>query len=284
MQHVNERALLARDLEKPLRRAQRRLRVAPDVMRGGIARDAQIGAFFQPLFVLGVKGRAAARMRENFGYPRIVGHKQRAGRRAHEDLDPRRARQTLELGNVARILMGAADIKGEVAMHAILGARDLIGEIGRGRRERLGVRHLEHGRHAAQHRGARAGFEIFLMRRARLAEMHLRVDDAGQNMQPRAIDALGCRGAREIADFGDLAMPEPDVAQPLAVMIDQNAAGQNRVEALGHRLAPCLQGGGAARNVRSLSRARRLRRLDGNLRETHVESSAPHSPPRPGKA
>ena len=94
-------------------------------------------------------------------------------------------------------------------MHAPRPARDLIGDIGGGRRERLGVRHFEHGRHAAEHGGARAGLEIFLMRRAGLAKMHLRVDDAGENVQPRAVDALAGVRARQIADFGDLSAGKP---------------------------------------------------------------------------
>jgi hypothetical protein len=41
MQHMDERALLARDPHQPLRRAERRLDVAPHRMRSGIAGNAQ---------------------------------------------------------------------------------------------------------------------------------------------------------------------------------------------------------------------------------------------------
>ncbi len=52
------------------------------------------------------------------------------------------------------------------------------------RRQRIGVRHLEHGGHAAQTRAARDPVSrSSLWVEARLAEMHLAVDDAGQDVQ-----------------------------------------------------------------------------------------------------
>ena len=64
-------------------------------------------------------------------------------------------------------------------------ARDLVGKRLGGDRQRVGVGHLEDGGDAAHHRGARAGLEVFLVLGAGLAEMHLRVDDAGQDVQAR---------------------------------------------------------------------------------------------------
>ena len=145
----------------------------------------------------------------------VVGDEQRAGRGAHEDLYARGARQALQFGNVLGVLMRAADPEGEVAMHAPGRRARPCRRVGGGRgRQRLGVRHFEHARHAAEHGGARAGLQIFLMRRAGLAKMHLRVDDAGENVQPRAIDPLAGVRARQIADFGDLAAGDADVARP----------------------------------------------------------------------
>ena len=127
-------------------------------------------------------------------------------------------------------------------MHPPLCARDLIGDVGARRGERLGVGHFEHAGHAAKDRRARAGLQILLVRRAGLAEMHLRVDDARQNVQPRAIDALARVNARQIADLGDSAAGHADVAAAFAVVIDERAVYQNRVESLGHpwRLACCV--------------------------------------------
>ena len=59
---------------------------------------------------------------------------------------------------------------------------------------------------------------------ARLAEMHLAVDDAGQDVQARAVDHLAGRGLRQIADGGDPAGGDADVALALAVLVDHRAA------------------------------------------------------------
>ena len=69
---------------------------------------------------------------------------------------------------------------------------------------------------------------------ARLAEMHLGVDHAGQQMQPAAIDHLAGGCARQIADRGDTAGAHAEVAQPLAVMIDDGAALEDQVVGVGH--------------------------------------------------
>ena len=130
MQHMHERALLPRDAQQALRRAQRGLFVAPDRMRGGVARDAKRLAFVEPLLVLAVEGGAAARVRENFGDARVICDEQRARRGAHEHLDPRRARQALEFAEISGVLMRAADPEGEVAMHPPGSARDLVGKLG----------------------------------------------------------------------------------------------------------------------------------------------------------
>ena len=75
-------------------------------------------------------------------------------------------------------------------MHAVVRALDLVGQRLGGGGGRVGVRHLEHRRDAAQHRRARAGFEIFLVGQPRLAEMHMAVDHAGQDVQAPAVDGF----------------------------------------------------------------------------------------------
>ncbi len=91
-------------------------------------------------------------------------------------------------GIVVGILARAADPEGEIAEHAMVCARQLVGESLRAGRERVGVGHLENRRDAACHSGARACLEIFLVGRAGLAEMHLRVDHARQKVQAGAVD------------------------------------------------------------------------------------------------
>ena len=119
--------------------------------------------------------------------------------------------------------------------------RELVGQrLGAGR-GRIGVGHLEHGGHPAEHGRARAGLQIFLVFQAGLAEMHLGVDDAGQDVQAAAVDALARRGAAQGADFGDEPVADADVAQAGAVMVDHGPAGEDADRSSGARgVLPCV--------------------------------------------
>ena len=90
--------------------------------------------------------------------------------------------------------------------------------------QRIGVRHLEHRGDAAHHGAARAGLQVLLVGQAGLAEMHLGVHHAGQDVQALAVDHLGRRRpAPSAADRGDAAIGDADVAHALAVLIDHGA-------------------------------------------------------------
>ncbi len=58
---------------------------------------------------------------------------------------------------------------------------------------------------------------------ARLTEMHLRIHHAGQDMQALAVDRLGGGSLPKLADRGDPAIGDADVADALAVLIDHGA-------------------------------------------------------------
>ena len=72
------------------------------------------------------------------------------------------------------------------------------------------------------------------MGEAGLAEMHLGVDHAGQDVQAAAIDGPAGRRLRQVAERGDPAAGDADVARALAVVIDDGAALEDEVEGLGH--------------------------------------------------
>jgi hypothetical protein len=107
-------------------------------------------------------------------------------------LEPAAAAQPLQFGDTVGILAGSADPEGEVAMHAVAGAADLVGQgFGRGG-QRVGVGHLEDGGDAAENGGARAGLQVFLVLGAGLAEVDLGVDDAGRRpVQSMISEAFG---------------------------------------------------------------------------------------------
>ena len=68
------------------------------------------------------------------------------------------------------------------------------------------------------------------MGQAGLAEMHMAVDHARQHMQAAAIDHLGGRRAN-VADRGDPAARDGDIADALAVVVDDGAALEDQVVA-----------------------------------------------------
>jgi hypothetical protein len=119
-------------------------------------------------------------------------------------------------------------------MHAVMAAPHLVGE-GLGRRGlRVGVGHLEHRRDAAHDGRTGTRFEILFVIQARLAEMHLGVDNARQDVQPPALDFPRRGGMRQVADGGDAPVAHADVALHASVVIDDDATLEDQVEGLGH--------------------------------------------------
>ena len=202
MQDVDALAGLARKLDEPLRAHQRGGGVAPHRMRTGIALDAQVHALAQPVFVLGMKRGAAANGLEHRANAVVVLDQERAGRRAHEHLDAAGAGKPFEHCELVGVLPRRTDIEREVAMHAVMRAGHLVGQSGGVRGVRLGVRHLEHRGNAAEHGSSRSAFEVFLVRQAGLAHVHVAVDHARQHMQAAAVDHLG-GGGSDLADRSD---------------------------------------------------------------------------------
>ena len=74
---------------------------------------------------------------------------------------------------------------------------------------------------------------------AGFAEMHLRIDDAGQHGEAGAVDGLARLGRREGADTGDAAVADADVAPADAVLIDDGAVPEKEIEGhvVGHSRA-----------------------------------------------
>ncbi len=203
-------------------------------MRARIALHPQIHALAQAVFVLGMEGGAAADAFEHRAHARVVLDQQRAGGGAHEDFDAGNAGQHFQLAELPGVLAGGADIEGEIAMHAVMRALDLVGDRFGGGGGGIGVGHLEHGGDAAEHGAARARFEVFLVGQAGLAEMHVAVDHARQQMQAAAVDHLAGGSARKVADGGKAAAADAEIAGALAVLVDHGAAFEDQVVGFGH--------------------------------------------------
>ena len=142
--------------------------------------------------------------------------------------------------------MRAPDPEREVAVHAAFRPGELVGQrFGAGGR-RIGVRHFEHGGHAAEHGGARTSLQVLFVNVARLAKMDLGIDDAGKNVKAAAIDALARRGLAQGADPGDAPVANADVAKADPVLVDHGPVDEHAIEALRHRLVLSCSGAKAA--------------------------------------
>ena len=234
-------------------------------------------AFAQQVFVLGVYRDAPAPMGEHRAHAFVVLNEKVSRGCAHENFDAGDAGQHFKLCKLARITVGRADIERMIAEHAVVidlagGAGQLVLDRLLRNRQRRGVRHFEHGGDAAEHGGARAGMKVFLVDGPRLAEMHLAVDHAGQNVEPRAIDYFcGVRRA-ERADGGDAAAPYADIARAIAIVIDDDAVLQNEIKR-GHgpgSSAPRRSGAIVARQIRRLGAAARAAYIRAHDQRRHA--------------
>ena len=72
------------------------------------------------------------------------------------------------------------------------------------------------------------------MNEPRLAEMHLRIDDAREDVKAAAIDALARRGAVKSADLGDAPVADANVALADPVLVDHGPVDEHAIETRRH--------------------------------------------------
>ena len=98
--------------------------------------------------------------------------------------------------------------------------------------DRVGVRHREHAAEAAGRRRARAGLEVLLVLAAGRAQVHVRIDEPGKDVQALGLDDLRPVGgsiAPGAADLGDLAVADQQVgaARPCPARGSSSQAERN---------------------------------------------------------
>src|SRR6202008_2754728 len=125
-------------------------------------------------------------------------------------------------------------VEGVVAVHAPARPRELLLDRGGAGRRRGGVRHLQDGGDAAQHGGATAALKILLVFVSGLAEMHLRVNDAGEDVQTRRVENLGGLRRTQGADRLNTPAAHADFGRRDAVRRRCDAAPDQKVEAFAH--------------------------------------------------
>ena len=107
-------------------------------------------------------------------------------------------------------------VKAEIDIGLCGGDGVLVGQHFGGAGRRNGVRHVEHGGDAAERRRRGAARQVFLVRIAGIAEMHVNVDRAGQDMQARRVEAFLRAGG--IASAAPTARTRPSLMATLAAI------------------------------------------------------------------
>ncbi len=227
---------LAGQRHQPPRAQQRAFLVAPfhvaAVRHAGVEHRL---AGLQPVLVLAVVGDRPAAGPHHRLQAGIVLDQQVAGRAAGEHLDRAHAGQRFQPAEFRRVGLGGADIQPDVAPAVRLDIALLPGHplgVGDGG---AGVRHVEHGGQPAQHGRLGAGRDGLDRRVTRVAQMDVRVDQAGQHVQPGGVDHLV--GGAGGADGGDAAVAHADIGRGLAPGQHRGAVADQQVE-MGHLESP----------------------------------------------
>ena len=193
----------------------------------------------QPELVLGMEGGAAARVLQDREDAVVVLDQKVAGRGAHEHLDAGSTRQPFELAGIGGVVARAADPEGEVAMHAVRAARHLVGKasstVVSGLVLGISKTAVTPPSTAAREPVSRSSLCSSPGSRkcTWLSTTPGRMCRPGQSIVAPALRL------RQVADRGDAAGADADVAQAGAVMVDHRAALEDEVVGRSHVARPC---------------------------------------------
>ena len=117
---------------------------------------------------------------------------------------------------------GGIDVHQGLAGDFVLNALDSAGVIA----HRARVWHANHRSEASRCGGFRATADGFLVRLARVAEMHVDIDQAWRYHQPRGVDLVGCCLLRRAEAFDEAAVNGVQVADRVALIcrVDNSTA------------------------------------------------------------
>ena len=120
-------------------------------------------------------------------------------------------------------------------MHAVRRAPHLVGQGLGSHRQGIGIGHLEDAGDAAHDGGAAAGLQILLVLGTWLAQMHLAVDHAGQDMQAGTVDHLARLRGCELPDADDSPARYRDIALAHPVVVHHRAISEDQLCCQCHR-------------------------------------------------
>ena len=203
----------ARQRHQPARSQHRGFHIAPFlVIDMRHARREHGLARLQAIFIFRMVANGAAAGPHRRFQAFIIFHQQITRGGARKNLHRANIGFQFKCRKLRDIRLRAADINADIApgmaVHEFALGIQPFG-IDDGRR---GIGHIEHGRQATKHGSAGAGFHGFHLGVARVAQMHMRVNQAGQHMQPLAINRLRCFCLGKITNGGDAPGANADIS------------------------------------------------------------------------
>ena len=150
-----------------------------------------------------------------------------ARRCAHEDLDAARVRRREAL-DLLEVRVGRAEIEPVVDVARRGSDLPLLGERGAIRRRRARIRHVEEARDAAAQRSQRLRRQRRLVREARLAAVHLIVDEARQQVLAVEVDRRRAGRYCAGADALDTIAANQHVGSEDASLVDELPVDQQK--------------------------------------------------------
>src|SRR5215469_15070564 len=198
-------------------------------MRRRFALLSQMMALAQPRFIFGMYGHAPLARHEGRQNVLVAIKEKRARRGAEKGLHASDAGRAFKRTKRADVLRRSTHIERVIAMHAPLRPRELFLQRKARRRRRICVGHLENRRDPAEYGGTAAAFEILLVFVARLAEVHLGINDARENMQSARLETPGRRRAGKLSDRSDPSVTDSDIRFRNSVRRGDRATADEKV-------------------------------------------------------
>jgi hypothetical protein len=200
-------------------------------MARSIVFHLQGSAGAQSSLVFGMKCRTARDNCQDAGERLVIIDQKVARGGAHEHLHAATAPKLLKGAQCFGILAGGAHIEGKIAVHAILGAAQLAGEAFGSSRRRLRIGHFENSRHATHDGSPATRLQVLLMGQSRFAEVNMRVDNAGENVQAAAIDRTFPLPGGKPPHSGNFTAGDSYVASARTLVIDDDTVCEDEIEA-----------------------------------------------------
>ena len=148
----------------------------------------------------------------------------------HERLEANRT-ALAEFLQLVQIVRHESAPEGEVRQRPVLRDRKFLVEALAVNRRRMGIeRHVEEHRPAPRRQRARAGFDSLPIRAARIVEVDVRINQAGENVEPLRVNDLARRTLERCLQRDDSSIRDANVQDALGHWQDDRASADDEVK------------------------------------------------------